>query len=77
MLARACAEGNDHAWEVFLTRYREKLYGFAWQIAKEDSAAGSAEHYDPGSTGGASMAWTWMSPKAVSWVTDTFWILAS
>jgi RNA polymerase sigma-70 factor (ECF subfamily) len=28
-LARACAAGNEHAWEVFLTRYREKLYDAA------------------------------------------------
>jgi RNA polymerase sigma-70 factor, ECF subfamily len=38
-LARACAAGNEHAWEVFLTRYREKLYDFAGFIAKESSAA--------------------------------------
>ncbi len=25
-LARACAAGNNSAWELFLTRYREKLY---------------------------------------------------
>ena len=24
-LARACALGNNSAWEIFLTRYREKL----------------------------------------------------
>src|SRR5512135_2157798 len=38
-LARACAAGNEHAWEVFLTRYREKLYEVAGYIAKETSAA--------------------------------------
>jgi RNA polymerase sigma-70 factor (ECF subfamily) len=38
-LARACAEGHNTAWEVFLTRYREKLYQSAWRIAREDSAA--------------------------------------
>jgi RNA polymerase sigma-70 factor, ECF subfamily len=38
-LARACAAGNEHAWEVFLTRYREKLYDIASYIAKEASAA--------------------------------------
>src|SRR5438445_9230710 len=38
-LARACAKGNEHAWEVFLTRYRIKLYDAAYSIAKEDSAA--------------------------------------
>ena len=38
-LARACAAGNDQAWEVFLIRYREKLFLMAMQIAREDSAA--------------------------------------
>jgi RNA polymerase sigma-70 factor, ECF subfamily len=38
-LARACAAGQEHAWEVFMTRYREKLYDIAGYIAKESSAA--------------------------------------
>ena len=38
-LARACADGNNSAWEIFLTRYREKLYLSALRIAREDSAA--------------------------------------
>src|SRR5580693_4303353 len=38
-LARACANGHEHAWEVFLTRYREKLYDIAGYITKESSAA--------------------------------------
>lgn len=38
-LARACAAGNNSAWELFLTRYREKLYLAALGIAREDSAA--------------------------------------
>ncbi|HEY1464150.1 MAG TPA: sigma-70 family RNA polymerase sigma factor [Terriglobales bacterium] len=38
-LARACAAGNERAWEVFLTRFREKLYDIALHIAKESSAA--------------------------------------
>ena len=38
-LARACAAGHERAWEVFLTRFREKLYGAAGYIAKENSAA--------------------------------------
>jgi RNA polymerase sigma-70 factor (ECF subfamily) len=38
LLARACAAGNDHAWEVFLLRYRAKLYEVARQITREDSA---------------------------------------
>lgn len=38
-LARGCAQGNDYAWEVFLTRYREKLYDIARGITKEDAGA--------------------------------------
>ena len=38
-LARACANGHEHAWEVFLTRFRAKLYEVAGYIAKESSAA--------------------------------------
>ncbi len=38
-LARACAAGHNSAWEIFLTRYREKLYHSALSIAREDSAA--------------------------------------
>ena len=38
-LARACAAGQERAWEVFLTRYREKLYNIAGYIAKESSTA--------------------------------------
>lgn len=38
-LARACAAGHNPAWEIFLTRYREKLYLSALRIAREDSAA--------------------------------------
>jgi RNA polymerase sigma-70 factor (ECF subfamily) len=38
-LARACARGNEAAWEVFLNRYREKLYNAAHSVASEDSAA--------------------------------------
>jgi RNA polymerase sigma-70 factor, ECF subfamily len=38
-LARACAAGHNTAWEIFLTRYREKLYLAALRIAREDSAA--------------------------------------
>jgi RNA polymerase sigma-70 factor (ECF subfamily) len=38
-LARACAAGHERAWEVFLTRYREKLYDIAGYITKESSAA--------------------------------------
>src|SRR5271170_439557 len=38
-LAQACAAGSNSAWELFLTRYREKLYQAALRIAREDSAA--------------------------------------
>jgi RNA polymerase sigma-70 factor (ECF subfamily) len=38
-LARACAAGNERAWETFMLRYREKLYDIANYIAKESSAA--------------------------------------
>jgi len=38
-IARACAAGHNAAWEMFLTRYREKLYQSALRIAREDSAA--------------------------------------
>jgi RNA polymerase sigma-70 factor (ECF subfamily) len=38
-IARACAIGNERAWEVFLTRYREKLYEIAGYITKETSTA--------------------------------------
>jgi RNA polymerase sigma-70 factor (ECF subfamily) len=38
-LARGCARGNEAAWEIFLNRYREKLYNAAYSIASEDSAA--------------------------------------
>jgi RNA polymerase sigma-70 factor (ECF subfamily) len=38
-LAQACAAGHNAAWELFLTRYREKLYQSALRIAHEDSAA--------------------------------------
>ena len=37
VLARACAAGNERAWEVFLVRFREKLYAIARQITREDS----------------------------------------
>jgi RNA polymerase sigma-70 factor (ECF subfamily) len=32
VLARACAMGNEKAWEVFLTEYRETLYSAAYAI---------------------------------------------
>ncbi len=39
VLARACANGNERAWETFMTRYRERLYEIGLQIAREESAA--------------------------------------
>ena len=39
VLARACAAGEERAWNAFLTRYREKLYEVATYIAKEASTA--------------------------------------
>lgn len=38
-LARACAAGNERAWEDFMIRYREKLHDAALAITKEDSKA--------------------------------------
>jgi RNA polymerase sigma-70 factor, ECF subfamily len=38
-LARGCAAGHDGAWDLFLIRYREKLYQAALRISREDSAA--------------------------------------
>jgi RNA polymerase sigma-70 factor (ECF subfamily) len=37
VLARACAAGNDLAWETFLARFREKLYDIAAYVSKESS----------------------------------------
>lgn len=36
-LARACADGNDDAWDCFLNRYRAKLYDVASAIARDES----------------------------------------
>src|SRR5947209_1689567 len=38
-LARGCAKGNEKAWEVFLTKYREKLFDSVRQITREESSA--------------------------------------
>lgn len=37
-LARGCAAGHESAWQVFLVRYRERLYEIARSITKEDSS---------------------------------------
>jgi len=39
VLARACAYGDERAWEVFLGRYRSTLYESAYKIAGNDSVA--------------------------------------
>src|SRR5215467_5116218 len=41
VLARACAKGNDRAWEVFLTRFRATLYETAYKISNIESEARS------------------------------------
>jgi RNA polymerase sigma-70 factor (ECF subfamily) len=38
-LSRACAAGNEFAWETFLIRYREKLFTAAYSIVKSDANA--------------------------------------
>jgi RNA polymerase sigma-70 factor (ECF subfamily) len=37
VLARACSAGNETAWEVFLTRFREPLYNAGRAIARDDA----------------------------------------
>jgi RNA polymerase sigma-70 factor, ECF subfamily len=37
VLARACSAGNEAAWEVFLTRFREPLYNAGRAIARDDA----------------------------------------
>jgi RNA polymerase sigma-70 factor, ECF subfamily len=36
-LARACAAGNEVAWEAFLGRFRSLLYGAAYRITKDEA----------------------------------------
>lgn len=36
-LAQACAAGHERAWEVFLTRFRAKLYEAAYGIAHDEA----------------------------------------
>ncbi len=36
-LARACAKGSEAAWDIFLTRYRAKLYNAALAITKDEA----------------------------------------
>lgn len=37
VLARACAAGHEVAWQVFLTRFRARLYEAAYAIARDES----------------------------------------
>jgi RNA polymerase sigma-70 factor (ECF subfamily) len=37
MLARACAAGHEVAWQVFMLRFREKLYDAGRQITRDDA----------------------------------------
>jgi RNA polymerase sigma-70 factor (ECF subfamily) len=37
VLARACTFGNEHAWDVFLARFRASLYETAYRIAKDEA----------------------------------------
>lgn len=37
VLARACADGNEVAWEAFLTRFRVPLYEAAYRITKDEA----------------------------------------
>ncbi|HVM94094.1 MAG TPA: sigma-70 family RNA polymerase sigma factor [Terriglobales bacterium] len=39
VLARACAAGNERAWEDFISRYRQKLHGMALHITREGAHA--------------------------------------
>src|ERR1700722_16903449 len=43
-LARACAAGNDQAWQDFISRYRQKLHSMAIHITRD--AAHAAELAD-------------------------------
>ena len=37
VLARACAAGNEAAWQQFLTRFRAPLYAAAYRIARNEA----------------------------------------
>src|ERR1019366_8308199 len=38
-LARACAAGNERAWQDFISRYRQKLHGMAPHITRDAAHA--------------------------------------
>jgi len=37
VLARACSAGNEHAWDVFLVRFRAFLFDTAYRIARDEA----------------------------------------
>ena len=37
VLARACSSGNEHAWDVFLVRFRAFLFDTAYRIARDET----------------------------------------
>jgi RNA polymerase sigma-70 factor, ECF subfamily len=37
VLAHGCAAGNQHAWDVFLTRYRESIYQSARSVTRNET----------------------------------------
>ncbi len=38
-LARACAEGNERAWQDFISRYRQKMHSMALHITRDSAHA--------------------------------------
>jgi RNA polymerase sigma-70 factor (ECF subfamily) len=36
-LARACSAGNEHAWDIFLGRFRASLFETAYRIARDEA----------------------------------------
>ncbi|MBZ5547293.1 MAG: sigma-70 family RNA polymerase sigma factor [Acidobacteriia bacterium] len=38
-LARACAAGHERAWQDFISRYRQKLYGMALHLTRDSEHA--------------------------------------
>jgi RNA polymerase sigma-70 factor (ECF subfamily) len=58
-LARACAAGDERAWEDFISRYRQKLHGMALHITRDGAHAAEladslfADLYGVGARNGA------------------------
>ncbi len=44
-LARACAAGNERAWQDFISRYRHKLYNMALHITRDGAHAAELADY--------------------------------